>query len=476
MQTHAEPGDQRSGLTQVCLLGQFAISHDSAPVLLPPSRKLRALVAYLALARQAVARERLCELLWDIPNDPRGELRWCLCKARSLLDRPMDKRVYANNGFVWLELSQCQVDALQLAEAVDRGLGKLDTAGLKATLALCRGDFLEGLVMDRNPFFNTWLMGQRRRTRACQVAIVEALVSRLSSQVDERLHYLDAWLQLAPFDRRAHELMLHTLAERGQLREGEEHLALASRAFSAEGMDCLPLRRVWREAKAATTTAPAHSSTREASHSDIDAPKAARPMSIVVLPFSGTGTGLHTACEFAQSMAYDITNRLVRQRRLYVMASAEAAQSLVNRSGQDKVLERKADYVVSGSVFCTTKRFKIDVQLIQVRTAQIVWVGSFRHRTHGAFHVYPRVVNRIASAIESEVQAVESKGIPTRLNWSDYRVSPGKIATAIRARPGALRARRRLLLRQPGDSPSTRSLPIEDVSMRRPVRPPADSG
>ncbi|TIV30490.1 MAG: transcriptional regulator, partial [Mesorhizobium sp.] len=59
------------------LLGPLAIMRDDVPVALPSSRKLRALLAYLALAPRPVSRSRLCELLWDVPNDPRGELRWC---------------------------------------------------------------------------------------------------------------------------------------------------------------------------------------------------------------------------------------------------------------------------------------------------------------------------------------------------------------------------------------------------------------
>ena len=35
---------------------------------------MRALLAYLALAPLAVSRSQLCELLWDVPNDPSGEL------------------------------------------------------------------------------------------------------------------------------------------------------------------------------------------------------------------------------------------------------------------------------------------------------------------------------------------------------------------------------------------------------------------
>ncbi|TIS26565.1 MAG: transcriptional regulator, partial [Mesorhizobium sp.] len=75
------------------LLGQLTIARGGEPVKLPSSRKLRALLAYLALAPHPVSRSRLCELLWDVPNDPRGELRWCLSKLRGALNQPGRQRV-----------------------------------------------------------------------------------------------------------------------------------------------------------------------------------------------------------------------------------------------------------------------------------------------------------------------------------------------------------------------------------------------
>ena len=67
---------------QVCMLGPMTIGRDGVTLALPPSRKVRALFAYLALAPLAVSRSQLCELLWDVPNDPRGELRWCRIAER----------------------------------------------------------------------------------------------------------------------------------------------------------------------------------------------------------------------------------------------------------------------------------------------------------------------------------------------------------------------------------------------------------
>ena len=57
--------------------------------------------------------------------------------------------------------------------------------------------------------------------------------------------------ELAPFDRRVHELLLNALARRGRIREGEEHLAATARLFEAEGLDCAPIRDAWRAAQSA---------------------------------------------------------------------------------------------------------------------------------------------------------------------------------------------------------------------------------
>ena len=67
--------------------GPLTVSRDGIEFTLPASRKARALLAYLSLAPYPVARSELCDLLWDAPSDPRGELRWSLSKIRRLVDQ-----------------------------------------------------------------------------------------------------------------------------------------------------------------------------------------------------------------------------------------------------------------------------------------------------------------------------------------------------------------------------------------------------
>jgi DNA-binding SARP family transcriptional activator len=71
---------------EVRMLGPLTIRREGVTLPLPASRKVRGLLAYLSLSPRAVARSQLCELLWDVPNDPRGELRWSLSKIRGLID------------------------------------------------------------------------------------------------------------------------------------------------------------------------------------------------------------------------------------------------------------------------------------------------------------------------------------------------------------------------------------------------------
>src|SRR5215216_4462866 len=138
----------------VRMLGPLTICRHGVALTLPASRKVRALLAYLALAPHSVTRSQLCELLWDVPNDPRGELRWCLSKIRSVLDEPSRRRVEAQGDAVRLDLSDCFVDAVEIARAAREGVKALAPERLRALAGLFAGDFLEGLEIDRNPGFN----------------------------------------------------------------------------------------------------------------------------------------------------------------------------------------------------------------------------------------------------------------------------------------------------------------------------------
>jgi DNA-binding SARP family transcriptional activator len=237
------------------MLGSFVVSQHGSEVDLPPSRKVRALLAYLVLAPCAAPRTRLCELLLDASSDSRGELRWYLSKLRGVVGA---RRVRSDEVSVRVELADSFVDALEIQRAARNGFSTLAPGRARALLELFGGDFLEGLDIDRCPGFAGWRLAQQRRFRAWQVALLHRLVE--SAPEAESLELVEKWLQLAPYDVHAHEHLLRALARRGRIREGKEHLAVSLRLFSAEDLDSAPLEKAWRAAMA-EIAAPRYSGT-----------------------------------------------------------------------------------------------------------------------------------------------------------------------------------------------------------------------
>jgi DNA-binding SARP family transcriptional activator/Flp pilus assembly protein TadD len=229
----------------VGMLGSLTVASDGRAINLRASRKVRALLAWLALTPRATPRQRLCELLWEGTADPRAELRWHLSKLRAIVGA---ERIVQDEDCVRLDLADSGVDAREVQGAMQSGRASLSPQKLRELQALYRGEFLEGLELEYCPEFTAWLIAQRRRFRDWRIALLERLAQHAAD--DEALGYLEKWLQLAPFDVRAHGQLFDALARRGRYRDLDEHLAVATRLFTAERLDCAGLRLAWRAASA----------------------------------------------------------------------------------------------------------------------------------------------------------------------------------------------------------------------------------
>ena len=410
------PGLQEAAPLHVRLLGPMTVQRAGATVALPSSRKVRALIAYLALASRGQTRSHLCELFGDIPSDPRGELRWCLSKARSVLDEPARRRIVTSGDAVSLDLTACTVDVGEVDTAVREGIGTLSRERLRRVGLLFTGEFLEGLEIDRSPLFGGWLLAQRRRLRAVRIAILEYLAQDDDAS-DQGIGELEQWLQLAPFDRRAHVRMLSVFAGRGQLREGEEHLVAASRQFEAEGLDWRSLADAWREARGDRAgLAPEESRLGLAAPPIgptvvIDPPAAApakRRASIAIMPFEETSVaGAHEA-NMSSALVHDVITRLAKLRSLFVIAQGTVFalhERTVGVGEAGRTLD--VDYVVGGSLRQRGNRIVVHVELTETRTARVVWAEVFDQERDDAFLVLDEIGNRIVSSVASEIETVE---------------------------------------------------------------------
>lgn len=103
------------------LLGEIALDRGGTPLTLPASKKTRALLAYLAVSAKAHRRERLCTMFWEVPDDPRGALRWSLSKLRTLVDEPERTRVIADRDTVALDADGLVIDVLEARRRLAKG-------------------------------------------------------------------------------------------------------------------------------------------------------------------------------------------------------------------------------------------------------------------------------------------------------------------------------------------------------------------
>ncbi|WP_245319592.1 transcriptional regulator [Mesorhizobium temperatum] len=440
METHVESArsslDGATAGLSVRLLGPLTVIRDGATVQLPASRKLRALFAYLALAPHAVGRSRLCELLWDVPNDPRGELRWCLSKLRGVLDEPDHRRIETSGDTIALHLKGVSVDAIDIASAAAGGIETLDLERLKALSGLLVGDFLDGLEIDRSPHFNSWLVAQRRRFSSWHAAILEHLVSKLPADADETLAHLEKWVELAPFDGRAHLTLLTRLAQRGQIGECEEHLASAAQLFASEDLDFGPVREAWqtiRSERPAATLWARPALLPAASPASIVLPDtaASEKASLAVMPFveeaaiSGVCGGPSRG-GLADGLTHDIITRLAKLRDFFVIARGSVfALAEKNIAPEDAGRRLNVDYVTTGTVRSQGGRVVVAVELVEVRTARIIWAETFERKPDDIFAVLDDIGNSIVSSISTEIEVVERNRAmlkaPNSLNaWEAY--------------------------------------------------------
>lgn len=419
------------------LLGPPAVRRGGQAQPLPSSRKLQALLAYLALSPRALTRSHLCELLWDGPDDPRAELRWHLSKLRGLVDDPGIPRLRAEGDRLQLDLSDCAVDALALLRAIDSRLDTLDLATLQA-LAANEGELLEGLALERSPAFSAWLTAQRRRLRGAHLAVLEALASRLPDEA--ALAVLEQWRMLAPLDRRAHERLLAALARSGRVREGEAHLAQAIAQFEDEGLDGRSLSEAWRQAR--TPAAVAGQTPEPEPDSAPQREERARRAAVAVMPFAdpdGPARG-----GVAEALAHDLTTRLAKLRSLVVIAQASMQALHARGIGPEEAGRRlDVDYVLSGRLQRRGAALEVCVELAEARSARIAWSERFEHPRAAAHTALEDIGNRIVGALAGEIETRErNRAIlrpPASLDawealhcglWHMYRFTPDDNAKA----------------------------------------------
>jgi DNA-binding SARP family transcriptional activator len=182
------------------LLGGFAAEAGDTTIALP-TRKARALLAYLALAPQrSQEREKLSGLFWGETGKEQAQqsLRQALFAIRKALPGCVAPVLVTSARTVTLDPQGTSVDALEL----EQRLRDPTRGNLEAAAALYRGELLDGCTVEE-PGFDEWLSTERGRLAELTRSGLERLArlqgeeGALDSAVQTRLHLqrLDPWAE-----------------------------------------------------------------------------------------------------------------------------------------------------------------------------------------------------------------------------------------------------------------------------------------
>ncbi len=225
---------QKPAELELRLLGPIEIWVGGERVALPRSKKTRGLLAYLAATGRAHRRERLCSLLWDVTDDPKGALRWSLSRLRHVFDGAAE-RVEADREQVSFNTQGMKIDAAELSAALRGNLTEVPMERLQQLAQLRRGEFLEGLELTDFLDFHAWCIAERERFRSEHVQLLSELIRRLADAPSQALPYARQLAQIDAFKVDAQVLLLRLLMREDKLDEARQRFETARRLYREMG-------------------------------------------------------------------------------------------------------------------------------------------------------------------------------------------------------------------------------------------------
>jgi TolB-like protein len=412
------------------VLGELEVIRDGAPAMLPPSRKTRALLAYLALTRRKHRREDLCQIFWDVPDDPRGALRWSLSKIRPFVDDPAYPRLVADRQTI--ELLTEAVDVDFFAAQACAGAESATTDEMARAAAAFRGPLLADLDLPSNSEFHTWLLGVREDARKLQSQILRALIGRLATTPQEALPYARELVRIDPYDETGWALLISNLAAAGRGGEVRQQYEAATRMLREVDGGSGPLLRAWRAAQTSvvrptdrdtTETGPVAAeptAARMAAAASSAQPAAMPRASIVVLPFANLSNDPEQQY-FADGITGNLTTDLSRIPDMLVI-SRNTAFTYRNRPVDTKQIGRElaVRYVLEGEVQRSGNRVRVTAQLIDAEADAHLWAERFDGDPGDLFALQDEITNRIAVALDLELVGAEATRPTVNRDAQDY--------------------------------------------------------
>lgn len=218
--------DSTRGLV-IGILGPLTVKCDGLEKTLPRSRKTRALLAYLILQARPVRRDELCDLLWQGAPDPKGELRWCLAKIRTIVGSYLE----TTHTYAFIPPHSTRCDGAAFLELADNASADED---VERALRLWRGVPLSDAEVAVQQAFQSWLALTRDRFLAKRTSMLRAAVDRHWQTPDAALRAARRLVVAEPWCEWGHGRVTQLLMRCGRSQESASYREAARRSLSLE--------------------------------------------------------------------------------------------------------------------------------------------------------------------------------------------------------------------------------------------------
>ena len=302
--------ENEGGNWSCALLGPLAVRRGGAELALPASRKVRALLAYLALAPRPLSRGHLCELLWDVPNDPQGRAALVPVEAAAAGRR----RRFAKAGEPGRH-GAAGPRGLRSRRARDRARcagGAREAPGrgaARARVAFRRRFPRRARARRARRSSASWLAAQRRRLArlpgGAPGAAREGRAEARTRSPCSRSGWRSRPSTAAPTSHCSRRSRATAAFAKGRSTSRRRRAR-----FEGEGLDRAPLREAWRRARAVVEV-------REEREEERVAPL--RRASVAVMPFAGHSGEARVPGGPGDGLAQDVITRLAKLRSLFVI-------------------------------------------------------------------------------------------------------------------------------------------------------------
>ena len=217
----------------ISLLGPIRLTTGADEIALPKSRKVRALLAYLALSTDPPSRETLCQLLFPNANDPRASLRWALNQLRQVL--PVGAITNAGDRLALSrEQLTCDVDQLRRFGDVPGDYTPMAWRAAAKFEQGIRGHLMDGLTVNESPEFEAWHMAQEGAADRRHRAVLQKLIAGCDHPSD-RIGFAERLVEIEPLIEASWTNLIRILDGAGELARAHKTRDLAAAQLAQNG-------------------------------------------------------------------------------------------------------------------------------------------------------------------------------------------------------------------------------------------------